>query len=153
VSPRTHEAFGGSSNTAEAITRLLKEFRSNNSDFEQCAIVGVEGQGDHAFRIWSNHGSEEEVVVPFAEIVQILAADRDAYGYGWVFAHTHKYSKSPSGADNSATCALAWIGKLLDVPLVDHWIYTLDDPSFFSYSKGSSTHLRPAVRFEIEDHG
>ena len=131
--------------------RLLREFQKNESDKEQCAIIGVVGHGDHAFRIWTEGSDEDSIRVPFADIVQILSADPEAFGYGWVFAHTHSLSKEPSSADHSATCALSWLGKLLDIPLVDHWIFTMQNPNIYSYSQTASEFLSPSVRFEIDD--
>jgi hypothetical protein len=150
VSPRVEEAFGGSNNTKLAIRRILGEFQANSSDREQCAIIGSCGRGDHSFRIWTEDSGEDFIYVPFAEIVQILSADRESFGYGWVFCHTHRLKKKPSKEDDSATCALAWIGKILEIPLVDHWIFTMQDPSIYTYSQKTPKYLSPGVRFEVD---
>lgn len=153
VSPRAEEAFGGALNTNKAILRLLDEFNANDTDIEQCGIIGVAGQGNHAFRLWTDRGSADEITVPVAEIVSIISADKEAFGYGWVFAHTHSMKREPSKNDNTATCALAWIGKILDIPLVDHWIYSLNNPGFYAYSKMGRRYLEPSISFEIDEDG
>lgn len=132
---------------------MITEFESADTDVEQCAIIGVHSESNHAFRIWSDSGNREEVAVPFADIIQIISADPLAFQYGWVFAHTHHLSKKPSNSDNTSTCALAWVGKMLDMPMVDHWIFTLGNPHFYSYSVSGSRYLSPSIKFEIESDG
>jgi len=149
VDPRVVEAFGGKRECDKAILRLYHEFRSTETDKEQCAIIGAAGTADHAFRIWSSHGTDHYIEVPFTEIVQVLSADTRAYEFGWVFAHTHKLNNKPSEEDNEATCALSWFSSLLELPMVDHWVFNMSGPSLYSYSKEAKEFLSPSIRFEV----
>lgn len=66
-----------------------------------------------------------------------------------VIAHLHPNKPAtPSRKDNEATCAAAFTFGMLDMPLVDHWIFGADG-SFYSYDLESPGHLVPEARFEV----
>jgi len=158
VSPRVREAFGGISAFEKTLDIVALEFYEvfEERNTEAIAIAAVKSTGNSSFRFICDETTSNSAFVPIDSIVRLLSND-DIYDYGWVFCHSHtNQDPSPSDEDDKTTCILSWIGKMIDKPLVDHWVYGLDEDNaslansanFYSYSINRPTCLSPRLVFK-----
>ena len=158
ISPRVREAFGGREAVDKTLDIVSVEFLDvfESMGVEAVGIAAVKSSGNCSFRFWSDQSDYNYSYIPVAEITRLLCND-DIYEYGWVFCHSHTgRDPDPSEDDDKATCLLAWLGKILDRPLVDHWIFAADGDgipnisrsNFYSYSARKPKTLSPRLVFE-----
>lgn len=73
----------------------------------------------------------------------------DFQGRGFVLVHNHPGgSPRPSDRDHGTTMLVSHIGKVLGIPLVDHWIFFRDeagDLGMFAYSSELPGFLEPSI--------
>jgi len=109
------------------------------------AIAAI--SGDDSFSLRFFRGYAEEVEVPVCNVIHALVTD-PAYENGWILAHSHMNGVLRiSKADMQTTCSLAWISDLLEVPMVDHWIFDPIRSQAISVSVAWPSLLEPKVQF------
>lgn len=116
------------------------------NECEAIAIAAVGSDDNFSVRFFPGYAADE-IEVPVCAIVHSLVTD-PAYENGWILAHSHtngliKLSK----ADMRVTCSLAWMSDLLEVPLVDHWIFDAGTDRMAAVSTVWPSLLEPKIQF------
>jgi len=113
---------------------------------EAMAIAAVSSHDSYSVRVFPGYGPDE-VEVPVCAIIHALVTD-PAYENGWVLAHSHTNGLlTASQSDLRATCALAWVADLMEVPLVDHWLFDPPSDQMMAMSVTMPRVLEPRVSF------
>lgn len=145
--PAVVEAAGGGRRLlgiTSAIGAVIQEIRSSTPHNPEVAVMCSFGKMCRAQYLV---GDEEKVFIPSHIVAQTLI-DED-YELGWVLAHIHPTkTANPSKNDIVTTNTLAWLGQLMNRPLIDHWIFG-HDQSFFSFRNTIPKALTPRVHFEM----
>lgn len=129
---------------------IRREFEDiyNRKGYESLAIVGVQGDDDFSIRFFPGI-SDDCVDVPLRSVISAMITDY-AFENGWILAHSHTNASCHfSEADIAITCTLAWISRAVDSPLVDHWLFDMENGVFISASVVKPTILDPKVQFGL----
>lgn len=145
---RIREAFGGLNRVCRAYDMLKSELEyasQREPEHESLAILAMQGAGDMTLSMIPDRTHCKKIEIQLRRVLHQVAD----FESGWILAHNHPGRDAfPSERDKETTMVMAFLGDLLERPLVDHWIFGQDVPNglpFYSFATSDAGRLRPIV--------
>ncbi len=133
-----HKQFGITKlNSADKVYEILKKVHSNVNGFDR------DKEHFYVIGLTRRHTIKYIDLVSFGSISGTVSEPREIYrqaihratGGGIIISHTHPSGNlEPSEADKKLTAKIKDAGRILEIPLIDHIIFTNEDDGFFSFA-------------------